>query len=86
MTETNSPNAAHHHFERLAADADDVVEMLTRQHADGGDLHPEALPKATHVRTSLHEVLDAIRHNEHLAVSADDLWSTLNRRHTGREV
>jgi hypothetical protein len=79
-------NPMEHHFERLAADADDVVDLLNRQHAEGGDLHPEVLPKAARLRTSLHDLREALTHNEHIAMGADDIWKTLTRKHDGREV
>ena len=85
MADTNGASMAHH-FEHLAADADDVVALLSRQHEQGGDIHLEALPKAARLRTSLHDVLEALRHNEHLAMGADDVWKALSRKHAGREV
>ena len=85
MADTDATPMAHH-FQHLAADADEVVALLSRQHEQGGDIHLEALPKAARLRTSLHEVLDALRHNEHLAMGADDVWKALSRNHADREV
>jgi hypothetical protein len=86
VEEPNAKNAMTQHLEHLAADADDVFELLTRQHEAGGDLHPEALPKAARLRTSLHDVLQEVSHHEHLAMGADDVWQALTRKHYGREV
>ncbi|MFV0259600.1 MAG: hypothetical protein ACK5PP_14285 [Acidimicrobiales bacterium] len=69
------------HLDHLAADADDVVAMLNRQHDAGGDIHPEALPKAARLQTSLKQVIEALRTHPHLAASSDDVWAMLNRQH-----
>lgn len=58
--------------------------MLTRQHEAGGDLHPEALPNAERLQTSLRAVIHALTHHEHLAMSADDVWAALTLEHTRR--
>lgn len=70
-----------HHLGHLAADADDVMALLTTQHAEGGDIHPEAMHKAERLQTSLHEVIHALTRHEHLAMSADDVWTALSRKH-----
>ncbi len=75
-----------HHLAHLAADADDVVAMLSRPHAEGGDIHPEALPTAERLQTSLHDVLHALADHEHLAMSADDVWKVLTRKHQASEI
>ena len=77
MTTPTEPGTLPHHLEHLAADANDVVAMLTRQHADGGDIHPEALPKAERLATSLRQVIDALTTHEHLAAGAEDVWRML---------
>ncbi|MFV0525968.1 MAG: hypothetical protein ACK5RL_15890 [Acidimicrobiales bacterium] len=69
------------HLDHLAADADDVVDMLNRQHEAGGDIHPEALPKAARLQTSLKQVIDALHTHPHLAAGSDDVWAMLNREH-----
>lgn len=74
------------HLEHLAADADDVVAMLTARHEEGGDLHPEALPRAQRLQTSLRDLVHALSQHEHLAFSFDDVWQALSRRHEDREV
>jgi hypothetical protein len=81
MSDDDNQESLDTHLEHLAADADDVVAMLNRQHADGGDIHPEALPKAARLQTSLRKVIDALRHHEHLAAGGDDVWGTLTREH-----
>lgn len=83
MTDSE-PKTLTSHLEHLAVDADDVVAMLTRHHEAGGDLHPEALPKAERLKTSLNEIIHALTHNEHLAMDADDVWGVLNREHHER--
>jgi hypothetical protein len=75
-----------HHLEHLAADADDVVALLTRNHEEGGDIHPEALPKAEHLQTSLRDVIRALTHHEHLAMKADDVWGMFTREHEAGEI
>lgn len=77
MTTPTESGTLPHHLEHLAADANDVVAMLTRQHADGGDIHPEALPKAERLATSLRQVIDALTTHEHLAAGAEDVWRML---------
>ena len=86
MTEEPRPESLDIHLEHLAADADDVVAMLTRHHDEGGDIHPEALPKAARLETSLRKVIDALRHHEHLAAGADDVWAMLTREHKGPDI
>lgn len=46
-----------HHLGHLAADADDVMAMLTAHHAEGGDLHQDALAKTERLQSSLHDVI-----------------------------
>lgn len=77
MTTPTEPGTLPHHLEHIAADADDVVAMLTRHHAEGGDIHPEALPKAERLATGLRQVIDALTTHEHLAAGADDVWRLL---------
>ncbi|MEQ8719178.1 MAG: hypothetical protein RIE08_16330 [Acidimicrobiales bacterium] len=86
MTTPDQPGTLRHHLEHLAADADDVVAMLTRRHAEGGDIHPEPLAKAERLQTSLREVIDALTHHEHLAMGADDVWAMLTRKHSETEI
>ncbi len=63
--------AAHsEHVDRLAADTDDLVAMLTRHHAAGGDLHPEALDASTRLAASVRD-LQAMLSRNHDA-SRDD--------------
>ena len=73
------------HLEHIAADADDVLAMLTRKHDEGGDIHPEELGKAARLQTSLRKVIHALTHHEHLAMGADDVWAMLNRHHEAGE-
>lgn len=75
-----------HHLEHIAADADDVVAMLTRNHDEGGDIHPEALPKAARLQTSLREVIRALIHHDHLAMKSDDVWAVFTREHEAGEI
>ncbi len=44
------------HVDRLAADTDDLVSMLTRHHEAGGDLHPEALEASTRLAASVRDL------------------------------
>ncbi len=84
MNERGEPGSLVHHLEHLAVDADEVVAMLTRHHEAGGDLHPEALPKAERLQTSLRAVIHALIRHEHLAMAADDVWAALTVEHTRR--
>ena len=77
MTGTSSPDPHPFHLAHLAADADDVVAMLTRHHEDGGDIHPEALPKAERLATSLRQLITALGTHEPLAASTDDVLHML---------
>jgi len=81
MADQQDPRTLEHHLERLAVGADDIVAMLTRQHDDGGDIHPDALPKAERLATSLRDVIHALTHHEHLAMTADDVWQALTIKH-----
>ena len=81
MTKPNKAETLPLHLERLAADADDIVAMLTRHHEDGGDIHPEALAKAADLNASLKDVIHALTHHEHLAMDADDVWAALTIKH-----
>ena len=74
-----------HHLEHLAASADDLSAMLTRSHDDAGDIHPEALPAAEKLSTSLKDIIHALTHHEHLAMSSDDVWKTLSVKHTDHD-
>ncbi len=69
-----------HHLINLAASADDVAAMLTRPHT-AGEIHSEAVAKAEHLSTSLHDVIHALTHHEHLAMTSDDVWKALTRKH-----
>lgn len=69
-----------HHLAHLAATADDVAALLSRQHAEG-EIHPEALGKAEHLSTSLNDVIHALTYHEHLAMSSDDVWKALTVKH-----
>lgn len=79
------------HLEGLAVHADDLVSMLTVQHREGGDIHPEALPKAEHLKTSLRDVVRALVHREplphpeRLAASGKDVEALLTREHQPHE-
>ena len=75
-----------HHLEHLRADAADVERMLTAEHREGGDIHPEALAKSAQLQTSLAEIIQALTHHEHLAMGPDDVWKMLTIEHKGREV
>jgi hypothetical protein len=75
------PGTLAHHLGHLAADADDVAEMLTRSHEEGGDIHPEALAKSQRLSTSLRDVIHALTEHDHLAMSSDDVWKMLTRKH-----
>jgi hypothetical protein len=86
VEEQDEPKEVTHHIEQLAADADDLMALLTRQHEEGGDLHPEALGKAARLQTSLHAVLNALTKHEHIAMGAEDVWRTFSREHRSREV
>jgi len=77
MTEPTKPSSLPHHLEHLAMDADDIVAMLTRLHRDGGDVHPEALPKAERLSTSLRQMAEAFRTHAPLAANADDVLRML---------
>lgn len=81
MSDQPDPETLAHHLGHLAADADDVTAMLTSQHADGGDIHPEAMHKSERLQASLHDVINALTHHDHLAMDADDVWATLSRKH-----
>ena len=81
MSDQPDPETLAHHLGHLAADADDVMAMLASQHADGGDIHPEAMHKAERLQTSLHDVIQALTRHEHLAMGSDDVWSALTRKH-----
>lgn len=81
MTELQPPETLAQHLGHLAADADDIKDFLTRQHDDGGDIHPEALGKAERLSTSIRDVINALREHEHLAINADDVWGALSVRH-----
>ncbi|CCM65644.1 MULTISPECIES: hypothetical protein [Candidatus Neomicrothrix] len=70
-----------HHLGHLAADADDVMAMLTAHHAEGGDLHQDALAKTERLQSSLHDVIHALTRHEHLAMGSDDVWAMLSRKH-----
>ena len=82
-TDTDQETLAHH-LGHLAADADDVMALLAAQHAEGGELHPEALAKTERLQSSLHDVIHALTHHEHLAMGADDVWGVLSRRHDAK--
>lgn len=85
----NEPGSLAHHLEWLIADAEDLKALLNADHSDGGDIHPEALPKAERLHSGLSEVLHALTHHEHLeplAVDADDVWAMLTRKHTETEL
>ncbi len=60
--------------------------MLTRNHDEGGDIHPEALPKAARLQTSLREVIRALIHHDHLAMKSDDVWAVFTREHEAGEI
>jgi hypothetical protein len=83
MTDTPEPASLAHHLSHLAADADDIETLLTRSHAEGGDIHPEALGKSERLATSLRDVIHALTEHEHLAMGADDVWKTLTVKHSG---
>ena len=85
MTEQSDSGSLAHHLEHLAADADDVTEFLTRQHEEGGDIHPEALGASKRLSTSLREVIRALTEHEHLAMTSDDVWKALTAKHTSRD-
>ena len=77
MTSPSDPSPVPLHLEHLAADADDILAMLSRHHDEGGDLHPEALPKAEHLATSLRQLIEALHTHEHLAAGMDDVLRML---------
>ena len=85
MTSADDDATLAHHLTRLAADADDVVAMLSAHHADGGDIGPEALGTASRLQTSLHDVVHALTHHDHLAMSSDDVWAALTTKHRGHD-
>lgn len=85
VSQDPEPGTLAHHLGHLAADADDVVEMLTRSHEEGGDIHPEALAASKRLSTSLRDVIHALTEHEHLAMSSDDVWAMLTRRHEGHD-
>ena len=78
---TQNPKTLASHLEHLAADADDIVAMLTLPHSEKGDIHPEALAKSARLQTSLREVIFALTHHDRLAMKADDVWSALSLKH-----
>lgn len=69
------------HLEHLAADADDLSELLSRSHESAGDIHPDALGRSEKLATNLRAVIDALGKHEHLAMGADDVWAMLTREH-----
>ncbi|NNF53938.1 MAG: hypothetical protein HKN03_05785 [Acidimicrobiales bacterium] len=75
------PKTLASHLEHLAADADDIVAMLTVDHDQEGDIHPEALAKSERLQTSLREVIRALTHHDRLAMKADDVWAVLSVKH-----
>ena len=81
MTDPQEPETLAQHLGHLAADADDIKQLITRQHDAGGDIHPEALGKADRLSTSIRDVINALHEHEHLAMTADDVWSVLSVRH-----
>lgn len=83
---TQEPKTLASHLEHLAADADDIVAMLTRQHNEEGDIHPEALAKSERLQTSLREVISALTHHERLAMKADDVWAALSVKHAEHDT
>jgi hypothetical protein len=84
MPESPQAETLAEHLGHLAADADDVKALLTRQHDDGGDIHPEALGKADRLATGLRDVIAALGEHDHLAMTADDVWAALSRRHRSK--
>jgi hypothetical protein len=84
MAELQQPESLAQHLGHLAADADDIKELLTRRHHEGGDIHPEALGKADRLATGLRDVIGALGEHEHLAMTADDVWAALSIRHRSR--
>lgn len=77
MTQPTESSPLPLHLDHLAMDADDIVAMLTRHHDEGGDIHPEALPKAERLSTSIREIAHAFRVHDHLLAGADDVCRML---------
>lgn len=80
MTDKTEDGTLAHHLAHLAASADDLAEMINREHEEG-EIHPEALANAEHLATSLKDVIHALTHHEHLAMSSDDVWKALTVKH-----
>ncbi len=89
MTNSSSSNDGidlAQHLGSLADDASGLSALLNASHAEGGDIHPEALARAAKLETSLRQVIHALGHHDHLAMDADDIWHALDVEHHGREI